>query len=269
MVVAFTSAGKGEENDYLLFFSIELPPSKPPENVAYKQLNLSSFNITWIPLTLFDARGFPEYRVVLTPLNTNSRRKRESNSIITTNSFGIFSDIKENELYSIVVGVRTGNSSEFVEGNPINGTLLYISCSYALSHTNFHFYKIYMYIYRVVYIIVYACTYTIIVPLQCRRVHLYVKMEYPYYSVFIQTFLLCACTSVHTVTCLYYVPYVASTIIIPTRGIGVDDDDCTCNCTVFIALFAFSIVVIIVLVIVVIYLIVKVKKIASYSLSKA
>ena len=123
VVVAFTSAGKGAENDYLVTFSEELPPIKSPENVAYKQLNSSSLNITWTLLTLFKAQGFPEYRVVITPLNTNSHGKRQSNinSIFATNSFAIFTDLKENTLYSVVVGVRTGNGSEFVEGNPING----------------------------------------------------------------------------------------------------------------------------------------------------
>ena len=124
--MAFTSAGKGAENDYIIFFSEELPPTKPPESVAAKLLNFSSLNITWTPLTLFDAQGFPEYRVVLTPLNTNSRRKRQSNSIITTDSFAIFADLKENVLYSVVVGVRTGYSSEFLEGHPINGIIIII-----------------------------------------------------------------------------------------------------------------------------------------------
>ena len=73
-----------------------------------------------------------------------------------------------------------------------------------------------------------------------------------------------ACISVHAITCLQYVSYVASTTITPTSGI-VSDDNCTCNYTVFIGLFIFSIVVIILLVIVVIYLIMKVKKVASYS----
>ena len=65
--------------------------------------------------------------MVITPLNTNSRRKRQSNSIITTDSFAIFADLKENVLYSLVVGVRTGYSSEFLEGHPINGIIIIIS----------------------------------------------------------------------------------------------------------------------------------------------
>ena len=140
-MVAFSSAGKGAENDYLVTFSEELPPTKSSENVAYKELNLSSLNITWTRLTLFEARGFPEYRVVITSLNTNSHRKRQSNfnSIITTNSFAIFTYFKENTLYSVVVGVRAGNASEFVEGNPINGIInLQQLTTYVLSYINFY-----------------------------------------------------------------------------------------------------------------------------------
>ena len=124
VVVAFTSAGKGAENDYIVSFSEELPPSKSPENVMSKQLNLTALNITWIPLTLFEARGFPEYRVVLSITDGNNRRKRQSisDSINTTNSFAVFTGLNENVDYSVVVGVRTGNISSFMEGNPINGT---------------------------------------------------------------------------------------------------------------------------------------------------
>ena len=132
VVVAFTSVGIGVENDYIIFFIEELTPTKSPENVVFIQLNSTALNITWTPLTLFEARGFPEYRVVLTT-DTNSRRKRQSNSvsITTTDSFAIFTDLNENTDYSLVVGVRTGVSmgnvtSGFVESSPINGTSIYV-----------------------------------------------------------------------------------------------------------------------------------------------
>ena len=124
VVVAFTSAGKGTENEYMIFFSEELVPTKSPENVVFQQINSTALNITWTPLTLFEARGFPIYRVVLTT-DVNNRRKRQSDSIsvITTNSFAIVTDLNENTDYSVVVGVRTNNTSEFVEGNTVNGIL--------------------------------------------------------------------------------------------------------------------------------------------------
>ena len=129
VVVAFTSVGRGAENDYIVFFSEELTPTKSPENVNIKQVNSTSLNITWTPLTLFEARGFPLYKIILTPEYPTSRRKRQSNTdsirtIITSNSFAVFTNLSENSNYSILVAVTTGNAtSEFVEGNPIyNGT---------------------------------------------------------------------------------------------------------------------------------------------------
>ena len=91
VVVAFTSVGKGAENDYVTFFSKELQPTKSPENVNFKQLNSTSLNVTWMPLTLFEAQGFPEYRVVLMVAGNDHRRKKQSNPplIITTNIFAV------------------------------------------------------------------------------------------------------------------------------------------------------------------------------------
>ena len=131
VVVAINSAGKGEENDHEVFFFKELAPTKPPEDVESEQLGSTSLNITWTPLTLFEARGFPEYRVVLTPLGTISRRKRQSdpNSVhvmTTEGRFATFTGLRQDTDYSVVVGVRTGNTSEFLNGNAINGTNLYL-----------------------------------------------------------------------------------------------------------------------------------------------
>ena len=42
-------------------------------------------------------------------------------------------------LYFVVVGVRTANASEFVEGNPINGIInLQQLTTYVLSYINFY-----------------------------------------------------------------------------------------------------------------------------------
>ena len=132
IVVAFTSAGKGEENDRKVFFTEELSPTKPPGDVDTKQLNLTSFNVTWTPLTLFEARGFPGYRVVFTTKDGDSRRRRQSNAdsvhiMMTGNGFAVFTDLRENTDYSVTVGVRTGNMSEFFEGDSIDGTHLQYS----------------------------------------------------------------------------------------------------------------------------------------------
>ena len=131
VVVALTCTGKGEENDRMVFFSEELPPNKSPEDVEHKQLNSTALNVTWTPLTLIEAQGFPQYRVVLTSV-AKRRRKRQSDpiSIVTSDSFAVFSGLEENRDYSAVVGVRTGTNmmtgtdtmQEFIEASPVVGT---------------------------------------------------------------------------------------------------------------------------------------------------
>ena len=128
VVVAFTSVGQGEENDRKIFFSKELAPTKSPEDVGSRQISPTSFNVTWKPLTLFEARGFPEYRAVAIPKDTNSRRKRQPDAdtgtlvMMTEGSFVVFTGLRQNTDYSVVVGVKTGNGTEFLEGPPIDGT---------------------------------------------------------------------------------------------------------------------------------------------------
>ena len=126
VVVAFTSVGRGEENNRTVFFSRELFPTKPPGDVNIKQLNSTSINVTWTPLTLFEARGFPLYRVVLTPMDANSNLSKIV--VETKSSFATITNLSDSIQYSIVVGVRTTDgltrkagstevSVRFAEGN--------------------------------------------------------------------------------------------------------------------------------------------------------
>ena len=123
VVVAFTSVGRGEVNNREVFFSEELTPSKAPENVTSERVNSTSVNISWIPLTLFEAQGFPEYTVTLAEMmDSNTRKKRQTNSITTTGSFAIFNGLDENTVYTAVVGVRTaGNPSTMMVTDPVTG----------------------------------------------------------------------------------------------------------------------------------------------------
>ena len=126
MVVAFTSVGRGAENKPKYFFSQELTPTKAPENVHYKRLSAVSVNITWTPLTLFEARGFPIYKVSLQLPSTSNRRKKQSSlpeSIITTSNFAVFNYLEKNRAYTAVVGVRT-HSTEFQIAVAIHGNVL-------------------------------------------------------------------------------------------------------------------------------------------------
>ena len=111
IVVAFTSAGRGEENNPYTFFSHEEPPQRAPENVTNNVTN-TSIIITWEPLDLFEARGFPVYTVTLTP--TFERRKREFNvdgviTVTTNGSHVVIVDFDPNVEYSLTVAVGTSS----------------------------------------------------------------------------------------------------------------------------------------------------------------
>ena len=128
-VVAFTSAGGGAENDLEEFFSQELEAIKAPENVVVKRLTSTSVNLTWTPLTLFEARGFPVYVVSLTPSSSSGRKKRQQTlTQLTNNSFAVFNDLMSGSAYTAEVGVRTGDRSEMqtnvVTAEPVPGKLL-------------------------------------------------------------------------------------------------------------------------------------------------
>ena len=114
IVVAYTSAGRGEENDdrFGPFFTEELPPLKSvdEDSINISQLNATSVNVTWTPLSLLDARGFPEYVITLTL--SDGRKKRQSPQTITTsNSFAVFGGLAGGSIYSAVVGSRTGGEN--------------------------------------------------------------------------------------------------------------------------------------------------------------
>ena len=127
-VVAFTSAGRGAINDYIVFFSEELIPRTLPTDVSYTQLNSASIYVTWNPLSLFEARGFPSYQAVLTegPANRDATSRSDVITIATNNSFAVFTDLSSNQQYTVLVGVTTGyNRSAFVYSNPLTGMYNY------------------------------------------------------------------------------------------------------------------------------------------------
>ena len=127
VVVAFTSAGKGAKSDFETFFSQELNPTKVPADVNIARLDLATINVTWSPLTLVEAQGFPNYRVTLMPLSSNNRNKRQMNIITmeTNNTYVVFHNLVSTMAYSAVVGVRTGSSDMFMNAGPVAGKIAY------------------------------------------------------------------------------------------------------------------------------------------------
>ena len=119
-VVAFTIAGRGALNDYIVFFSEELMPERFSSNISYTQLNKAIINVTWTPMSLSEAQGFPLYQVILSEPSTNGGATVDV--VVTNSSFAIFANLSIDQQYSLVVGVSTGsNRSAFVYSDPIIG----------------------------------------------------------------------------------------------------------------------------------------------------
>lgn len=130
-MVAFTSEGRGAENDLKEFFSQELTASKAPEDVELVRLSRASVNLSWTPLTLFEARGFPVYVVSLMPSSSSNRKKRQQTlRQETTDSFAVFNNLASGTAYTAQVGVRTGNGSgmltDLQSADPVPGTYILI-----------------------------------------------------------------------------------------------------------------------------------------------
>ena len=111
VVVAFTSAGRGVETYGYVFFSEELTPLKLLENVKLERSG-TSLNISWNPLSLFEARGFPVYTVTLETSSSDNRVTRQSNDgviRVTTNESNIIvGGLDPKVEYGVTVAVGTG-----------------------------------------------------------------------------------------------------------------------------------------------------------------
>ena len=119
-ITAFSHEEMGLQNDFVVFFSKELSPTKIPDDIKFVRLSPTSINVTWTPLSLFEAQGFPIYKVTLTPTiaESHSRRQSSSSVLITENNFAVFTDLKANQEYSLTVGVATKGSSDFKSSQP-------------------------------------------------------------------------------------------------------------------------------------------------------
>ena len=110
-VAAFTSAGKGAENYGYIFFTEERVPVRSPNNVEFERSG-TSVNVSWEPLSLLEARGFPVYTVTLVPFSGNGRVTRKSNDGVirkTTNeSHIVVGGLDSKVEYDITVAVGTG-----------------------------------------------------------------------------------------------------------------------------------------------------------------
>ena len=129
--MAFTSAGRGKENVPYTFFSYEGSPVKPPENVTFERTDDDTITVTWEPLSLFEARGFPVYTVTLTPVFSRRRRQTSVDGVImikTNQTNAVIKGLDPDVHYALTVTVGT-SSGEAV--TPASMTCIHTIINYA------------------------------------------------------------------------------------------------------------------------------------------
>ena len=107
-----------------VFFSKELAPLKSPDNVMHERSS-TIISVSWNPLTLFEARGFPIYTVTLIPSSLvgshrTNRQPENDNGIIsaTTNESDIvIKGLDPNLEYILTVSVRTSAGQNTAEAS--------------------------------------------------------------------------------------------------------------------------------------------------------
>ena len=116
IVIAFTSAGRGEENAPLTFFTEELPPVRAPDGVTFERSD-TTISVEWEPISLFEARGFPIYTITLIP-DLMTRKRQDGVITVTTNETSVvIDDLDPNVQYSLTVAVGTTGGQAFTIGS--------------------------------------------------------------------------------------------------------------------------------------------------------
>jgi netrin-G3 ligand len=108
-VRAKTSVGSGEPST-IIFFTKEGFPTVEPRNVTVDWVNPTSLRVSWIPLTLHEARGWPVYTVFVE--STSQRTARAIQSVLTTNSSVDIENLDPASSYSVSVQVGTGAGTD-------------------------------------------------------------------------------------------------------------------------------------------------------------
>ena len=125
-VTAYTSAGPGPENTLNeIIFTKELSPEQTVTNIIIEWINATTVNISWIPLGIHQARGFPSYRVIIFREGTPSTHRT------TTDSSVVIGGLDGNRFYTFIVQPLTGGGPgvQSKPGNP--NTIVQIFCDEA------------------------------------------------------------------------------------------------------------------------------------------
>ena len=94
---------------YLFYYPV---PTVAPKNVTVVRINSTAISVSWNPLTLQEARGWPVYMVYL--LSNSQRTACDFQSVDTSDSSVVIGNLDPASYYSVIVQVGTaiGTSEE-------------------------------------------------------------------------------------------------------------------------------------------------------------
>ena len=116
---------------YLFYYPV---PTVAPKNVTVVRINSTAISVSWNPLTLQEARGWPVYVVYL--LSSSQRTACDFRTVDTSDSNVVIGNLNPYYYYSIVVQIRTAaGTSEEVRSQP--GEFLTLAL-WVLYSTNMH-----------------------------------------------------------------------------------------------------------------------------------
>ena len=125
-VTAYTSAGPGPENTLNeTIFTEELLPNGTVTNITIEWMNATTVNISWIPLGIHQARGFPSYTVIISSEGTPLKNRTTNDSSV------VIGELNGNRVYTVNVQPSTGGGSG-VQSEP--GELVQSYSKYIIPH---------------------------------------------------------------------------------------------------------------------------------------
>ena len=87
-----------------------------PMNVSATRLNDTAMNVSWIPLTLVEARGFVKYVITYMKAGGSRRRQSPSPKIVNgTDSSSVVNDLEPGVEYDVIVGAQTGGGTNGIK----------------------------------------------------------------------------------------------------------------------------------------------------------
>ena len=110
-VTAYTSAGPGPESTLNeIIFTKELLPNGTVTNITIEWISATTVNISWIPLGIHQARGFPSYTVIISSEGTPFKNRTTNDSSV------VIGDLNSNRVYTVNVQPLTeGGLGEWSE----------------------------------------------------------------------------------------------------------------------------------------------------------